>query len=283
MSATPGLVAAAQGIAASGLDITIPRLRFVAVPPEMVRGAYPIGKHTPNGMPLRALFVHPEVWGDFKRVASQIVITDLTRSAESSLARMKTAPGLTQAPGWSDHNFGGAFDLDIGTTLAHGGFHDRTELDQWLYVSGWPMFWWYPGSNAPPPNKPGAETYHHSFWSPTDLLAATGRSTAAMAERRMLRWYPWLDLSTWRNPLLTAQYLLKRLGHYSGALDAGEGDERNFGPLSKTALAMFQRALMVRSWCRKKGVSDFAEGKLDKATARVLAFCAAERVVEASP
>ena len=282
MTATPALIGAVQGMAAAGLDITIPRLRFVAVPPEMVRGAYPIGKHTPNGMPLRALFVHPEVWPAFQRVAPRIVITDLTRSAESSLSRMAEKPGLVQPPGWSDHGVGGAFDLDIKATLKHGGFATRVELDHWLRKHDWPMFWWTAGADAPKPNKPGAETYHHSF-DETIGRCDDGRSTAAMAERRMLRWYPWLDLSTWRNPLLTAQYLLKRLGHYSGALDAGEGDERNFGPLSKTALAMFQRALMVRSWCRKKGVTDFAEGKLDKATARVLAFCAAERAIEAAP
>lgn len=280
MTATPALIRAAQQLAAAGLDITIPRLRFVAVLPELVRGAYPIGKHTPNGMPLRALFVHPEVWPAFKAVASRIVITDLTRSAESSLARMQTAPGLAQPPGWSGHGVGGAFDLDIKASLERGNWSNRTQMDEELAYHGFPPFWWVPGANAPPPNKPGAEVYHHSYL-PIGLRVPRGRSTAVVADGLMLEWYPWLDLSTWRNPLLTAQYLLKRLGHYSGALDAGEGDERNFGPLSKTALAMFQRALMVRSWCRKKGVTDFAEGKLDKATARVLAFCAAERDVVA--
>lgn len=271
------LTAAAQGVAAAGIDITIPRLRFVQVPPELVRGAYPIGKHTPNGMPLRALFVHPEVWPAFQRVAPRIVITDLTRSAESSLARMAEKPGLVQAPGYSDHGVGGAFDLDIGATLKHGDFPNRTALDGALAMNGWPMFWWLNGADAPKPNKPGAEVYHHSYYDGGPLVDGSGRSTAAMAERRMLRWYPWLDLATWRNPLLSAQYMLKRLGHYSGALDGA------FGPLSRTALAMFQRALMVRSWCRKKGVTDFEEGKLDKATARVLAFCAAERAIEAAP
>lgn len=275
---TNAIIGGATGLVAAGLDITIPRLRFVVVPPEMVRGAYPIGKHTPNGMPLRALFVHPEVWTAFSFVADVIVITDLTRSAESSLARMAERPGLVQAPGYSDHGVGGAFDLDVAATIKGAGFRDRREMDSWLAGREFPPFWWTPGADAPKPNKPGAETYHHSFCSGLDLVGFNnGRSTAAMAERRMLRWYPWLDLSTWRNPLLTAQYMLKRLGHYSGALDGA------FGPLSRTALAMFQRALMVRSWCRKKGVSDFAEGRLDKATARVLAFVAAERVVEAAP
>lgn len=275
---TPSLIGGATGLVAGGLDITVPRLRFVTVPPEMVRGAYPIGKHTPNGMPLRALFVHPEVWPAFQRVASRIVITDLTRSAESSLSRMAEKPGLVQAPGYSDHGVGGAFDLDINATQKHGVFATRAHLDGWLLSFGFPPFWWTPGADAPKPNKPGAEVYHHSYRADVDMHGTMpGRSTAAMAERRMLRWYPWLDLSTWKQPLLSAQYMLKRLGHYSGALDG------KFGPLSKMALAMFQRALMVRSWCRKKGVTDFAEGKLDKATARVLAFCAAERAIEAAP
>lgn len=277
MTATPSIIGGATGLVAGGLDITIPRLRFVTVPPEMVRGAYPIGKHTPNGMPLRALFVHPEVWPAFQRVAERIVISDLTRSAESSLSRMAEKPGLVQAPGYSDHGVGGAFDLDIAASLKHGGFYNRTALDGMLAMNGWPMFWWLNGGDAPRPNKPGAEVYHHSYYDGAPLPDGSGRSTALMAERRMLRWYPWLDVSTWRNPLLTAQYLLKRIGHYSGALDGA------FGPLSRTALAMFQRALMVRSWCRKKGVTDFEEGKLDKATARVLAFCAAERAIEAAP
>lgn len=281
---TNAIIGGATGLVAAGLDITIPRLRFVVVPPEMVRGAYPIGKHTPNGMPLRALFVHPEVWTAFSFVADVIVITDLTRSAESSLARMAERPGLVQAPGYSDHGVGGAFDLDVAATIKGAGFRDRREMDSWLAGREFPPFWWTPGADAPKPNKPGAETYHHSFCSGLDLVGFNnGRSTAAMAERRMLRWYPWLDLSTWRNPLLSAQYMLKRLGHYSGALDAGEGDKRNFGPLSKTALAMFQRALSVRSWCRKKGIQNFQEGVLDAATARVLAFVAAERVVTEAP
>ncbi len=263
------LAESAAALVAAG-SITVPRLRFVRVPPEMVRGGYPIGKHTPNGMPLRALFVHPEVWPDFIAVADRIVVTDLTRSAEASLSRMAEKPGLVQPPGYSDHGCGGAFDLDIKATIKHGGFHDRAELDQWCAENGWPMFWWYPGSNAPPPNKPGSETWHHSY-DETRGGVPDGRNTAAMAERRMLRWYPWLDVRTWTNRPASAQYMLARLGHYHGAIDG------KFGPLSTTALAMFQRALQVRSWCRKKGVTDFAEGKLDAATARVLAFCAAER------
>lgn len=275
---TPSLIGGATGLVAGGLDITVPRLRFVTVPPKMVRGAYPIGKHTPNGMPLRALFVHPEVWPAFRVIAPELVVSDLTRTAESSLARMATAPGLTQAPGYSHHNVGGAFDLDIMASVKRGNWRNRSAMDEHLIEMGFPPFWWKPGANAPPPNKPGSETWHHS-WLPRDLHMREphGRSTAAAAEDTMLRWYPWLDLSTWRNPLLSAQYMLKRLGHYSGALDGA------FGPLSRTALAMFQRALMVRSWCRKKGVTDFEEGKLDKATARVLAFCAAERAIEAAP
>lgn len=274
---TDALAASAAELVAAG-SITVPRLKFVRVPPEMVRGGYPVSKATPNGMPLRALFVHPEVWPDFQRVAQRIVITDLTRTAESSLNRMAEKPGLVQAPGYSDHGVGGAFDLDVSATLKHGGFHDRTELDQWLYERGWPMFWWYPGSNAPPPNKPGSEVYHHSY-DETRGGAPEGRSTAAMAERRMLRWYPWLDAATWSQPLLSAQAMLAKLGYYHGALDADDRHRRNFGTLSRTALAMFQRALQVRSWCRKKGVTAFIEGGLDKATARVLAFCAAEREI----
>ena len=266
------LAESAAALVAAG-SITVPRLRFVRVPPEMVRGGYPVSKVTPNGMPLRALFVHPEVWSAFQRVAPRIVITDLLRTAESSLARMKTAPGLVQAPGYSDHNFGGAFDLDIKATMKHGVFGGRAGIDSWLRACGFPMFWWTPGANAPPPNKPGSETWHHSYWDSAEGTGADGRSTAAMAERRMLRWYPWLDVRTWQNRPASAQYMLARLGHYHGAIDG------KFGPLSTTALAMFQRALQVRSWCRKKGVTDFAEGKLDAATARVLAFCAAEREV----
>ncbi len=274
---TDALAASAAELVRAG-SITVPRLTFYRVPPEMVRGGYPIGKHTPNGMPLRALMVHPEVWQAFRVVAPRIVITDLTRTAESSLARMKTAPGLTQAPGYSHHNVGGAFDLDIMASVKHGGYRNRAAMDEDLIELGFPPFWWLAGANAPPPNKPGSETWHHS-WLTRDLHMREphSRSTAAAAEVLMLRWYPWLDVSTWTDKDRTAQYCLARLGHYHGAIDGA------FGPLSRTALAMFQRALQVRSWCRKKGVSDFEEGKLDKATARVLAFCAAERVVTEAP
>ena len=108
---------AARGVADGA--ITVPRLHFVRVPSDMVQGIY-------NGkMPARSLLVHPECWYDFKRVASQIVLSDLTRTAESSLARMKTAPGLVQAPGYSDHNFGGAFDLGIAESVKVGGYKGK--------------------------------------------------------------------------------------------------------------------------------------------------------------
>lgn len=272
---TDALAASAAELVRDG-TITVPRLTFYRVPPEMVRGGYPIGKHTPNGMPLRALMVHPEVWPAFQRVAPRIVITDLTRTAESSLSRMAEKPGLVQPPGWSPHGPGGALDKDTEASFLLGGFTHRFELDEFLRGHGFPMFWWKSGIDAPKPNRPGAETYHNS-WLPPDLRAPHGRNTAAASEVLMLRWYPWLDVSTWTDKARTAQYCLARLGHYHGAIDGA------FGPLSRTALAMFQRALQVRSWCRKKGVTDFEEGKLDKATARALAFVAAERVITVAP
>lgn len=267
------LAASAAELVRAGL-VTVPRLTFVRIPSELVHGVY-------NGkMPARSLLCHPDVWPSLKMLLPRVVWSDLTRTAESSLNRMIEKPGLVQPPSWSDHNVGGAGDAGVGESLKLGGFKNRRELDEFTTSCNFPMFWWTPGANAPAPNKPGSETYHRSWLDPSgiDMDGFTpGRSTAAMAERRMLRWYPWLDVSTWTDKARTAQYCLARLGHYHGAIDGA------FGPLSRTALAMFQRALQVRSWCRKKGVSDFREGVLDKATARVLAFCAAERVVTEAP
>lgn len=249
--------------------LTVPVLRFVRVPSDMVRGIY-------NGkMPTRSLFCHPDVWPSLKRVLPRVVLSDLTRTAESSLNRMIDKPGLAQPPGFSDHGGGGAFDLAIGESIKAGDFKNREMLDRFCMECNFPPFWWTPGVNAPKPNKPGAETYHHSWWDPVgpETHLPQGRSTAAMAERRMLRWYPWLDVDTWQDEERSAQTMLAKLGHYHGDIDG------KFGPLSRAALGMFQRALQVKSWCRKKGVREYREGYLDRATGRVLAFVSAERVI----
>lgn len=296
------LAAGAVGVASAALATPAPavatpapavapalmQLRLVRVPPEMVRGEYAITRKTPNGLRLDQLFVNALLWSVFKACAPRIVIGDLCRTIASSLARMIEKPGLVQAPSWSHHHFAAAFDLNTRMTLKHGGFKTRRELDAWLAERGAPMFWIEPGADNPgtekipkghPLHNAGAETYHHSMFTGEDLAwlmkPGNARSTEGSAEGWIQRHYgEWLDLRRWKQPCVTAKRMLTKLGHYHGECDDDWDAE------ARAALGMFQRAAQVITWCRKKGIKNYVEGQLDAATARVLAFASADRIVE---
>lgn len=259
-------------------------LQLVDLRGHGIKGAY-------NGiMPDRALFARPEAAPDILKASKRVVWSDLFRSPESSLHAMITKAGV-QPPSYSDHNFGGAGDVSIKASIEFGGFKSRQHLDEWLTAEcNMPMFWIKPGANNPgtrsipaghPKCKAGLETYHHS-WFPSPEWYQGKRDTAASAENRVQSWYGFeLDMNAIQRethyyyPYFEAQEALAKLRHYSGKIDG------KWGPISISALGIFQRGMQIAKWHAKKSGDGpaYLEGELDPVTYRCLMYCAADRNV----
>lgn len=228
-------------------------LPLIQVPSDAIAGAY-------NGkMPARALFVHQQAYHALMRIAPYVVLSDLFRSPESSLAAMAKKTGV-QPPSYSHHNYGAAVDLDVKASLKRGKFRDKRQLDEYMYATGWPPFNARLGAT-------GAESWHYSYL-PT--FGGAARNTAAAAEAWIVSQFG----ADFKLSAMGIQQALANLRLYRGAIDG------RIGPLSRTAIAMFQRSLRIGSWAKKKGLRVFVEGTCDAVTMRCLAYCAATRTVQ---
>ncbi len=221
------------------------KLSVVSVP---VVGIYTIGGKK-NQLPPRMLFLEPEAETSFSaHVAQHVVISDMFRSPESSLAAVKTGRGA-KPPGFSAHNYGLAIDLDILATLKRGGFADKRQLDIWLVGVGW---FCHRRDHLITDLK--GESHHFNYLGPGYRL----RSSCSLAvEEKIVRLYG-------RELLVGAakelQHALKKLRLYHGTVDG------KIGPLTKEAIKAFQR-----TW----GMRD--TGTIDDRAQRTLAYVTAER------
>lgn len=234
------------------------KLHLVKVPSAAIKGIYGSAKV----MPERALWAHPSMYGSLMAIAPKVVFSDIFRSPESSLDAMQKKTGV-QPPSYSSHGAGLAVDLAVSESMARAGFRSKAALDAFMLAHGFPPFNVRLGAS-------GFESWHFGYLP--DFVCGTQRNTAPAAEAQLRDTYGSLDFTTEEH-----QAMLAKLGYYHGAIDG------LFGPQSRSALSMFQRAVKLASYARVKGVTKFHEGELDHVTARVLAYCAAERVIVAAP
>jgi hypothetical protein len=231
-------------------------LDLVEIPSDRVKGIYTIGG-VPNRMPTRALYLHPTTARDFLGILSDaLTVSDIFRSAESSLAAVKSGRGA-KPPGFSAHNFGLAIDVDVAKGIrAHGMIGGKASFDSWLASFG---FHCHRLDHKVTDIK--GESHHFNHFGSHNLawLVPGERSTAGAIERRIVELYG----HTWRDIDPTvAQAQLARLGLYRGDLDG------QLGPISKAAIRVFRRG-----W----GLGD--SDRLDARTFRTLVYVAAGRRV----
>lgn len=225
------------------------RLDLVSV--VVPHGIYDInrdGKKTE--MPARACFLHYDAVASWYAIEGQVVISDMYRSADSSLTAVQSGRGAA-APGFSGHNYGLSIDLDVPKTMEMVGVGIKAELDTWMNAHGW---WCWTNSGAKPSWKkgdPGWEGWHYNY-SPTPVKYIKGNCVAWLG-KEILRRHLWLRDSDAK----TIQANLKTVRCYSGAIDG------KIGPLTRTAIAAFQRTWGLQ-----------ATGKADLRTVQTLAFVA---------
>ena len=232
-------------------------LTLARLPESAVVGIY-------NGkLPERMRFLHPSAARSFMLLATQLqeaqvdlVVSDMYRSAESSLAAVAAGRGA-KAPGYSGHNYGFSIDLDVDAILKSIRWK-KPDLDAFMSSGGW-----YCHRKD---EKRGTEDWHYNFLGsrPVEvvplLAAAKGRlSTAASVELRIVTSYG----AAMKLTPTAAQAALAVLRLYSGKVDG------KLGPLSKASIAAFQRAWKLTP-----------TGDLDARTQRTLAFVTAGRTIQ---
>ncbi len=232
------------------------------LPPKTVRGSYDVNRNdvSDDFLPKRMLYMHPDAAQSLLLMEATIVLSDLFRSAEASLAARKRKRGVA-APAYSGHNFGLAFDVDIRRTLRENAWTYRNLL---TYLE---RRQWYCYRRD---GKRGREDWHFNYLGPEpkgiiqhiDPRPWLGRKTwkraAEMAIQR--RYYGRFELDE-----MAVQESLKKMRLYSGNVDG------KMGPISRQSVGLFAKA-----WGLKK---DHRNKKFQ----RVLAYVSANvKIVEAA-
>lgn len=225
-------------------------IELVALPANKVRGIYTVGG-VPNQMPERTRFLHPEAAISFLHdLADQVTVSDVLRSAESSLEAVRSGRGA-QPPGYSAHNFGLAIDLDLDATMLQLGVRRKAELDAFMESHGWFCH--------RRDHLLKSEAWHYNFLRVGTVVGAKFKATSGWVEARIVELY---------GPQLApndrmCQEMLRSARLYSGEIDGV------LGRLSQESTRVFQRA-----WNLKPS------GVLDKRTRRTLAFVTAGKLVK---
>ena len=220
--------------------------------PPTVRGIY-----TVNGvagrMPERTLYLEPAAADSFvANLLPWVVVSDVLRSAESSLAAVRRGRGA-QAPGFSAHNYGFAIDIDTKPTMKAGGHRNKAALDEAMERLGWFCH--------RRDHLLDSESWHYNFLGVGYVVSPKSSRTSVDVEALIPRRYG-ADMAP---SDAQCQAMLASLRMYSGAIDGDVGD------LTREAVRVFQRA-----WASKRVTET---GKLDAATRRTLAFVTASREV----
>lgn len=212
-------------------------------------------------VPKRARYMEPEAAAALLGLvyeAPWLIFTDIFRSPEASLAAKRAGRGA-KPPGYSGHNFGLSFDIDVGPTLraAPAGFKWYPELIDLLRKHGWYC-------HRRDMDPVGLESWHFNH------LGDQPNKYLILADERH---------STWDDPIearirdlygadfvyddAEVQRYLTKLGLYRGEIDG------KLGPLTWEATRAFQR-----TW----GLDE--DGVAGTRTRRVLALVAADRDVK---
>jgi hypothetical protein len=177
--------------------------------------AYGAGK-----FPARMRYLHPSVIESWIEIANDVVVSDMYRSAESSLQARRDKKGV-QKPGFSGHNYGFSIDIDVAKTMKLTGLRTKKDLDESLSTYGWTCHRL--------DHVKGSEWWHYNY----GVNVKPGEKSSAPALERKIQHHYGLNLNVGD---LEVQYLLKRLRFYGGALDG------KHGPLTNEATKAFCRA-----------------------------------------
>lgn len=227
-------------------------------------------------------------------LVAYVVVSDMFRPAESSLAAMKKKTGV-QPPSFSHHNYGRAIDLSTTATLARMraagvtvGIEgelvpvtNKRTLDLWLAARGWYCFrgdhktgrsklhlydesWHFDYLGDVPPFQRPRYPYRVNRAIPWAVVAQTyGRTWSAVSAD--LAKGPSAGL-VYFAAAMRCQEKLKARDFYHGAIDG------KIGPQSRAAIAALQRAWCVYAPGRETG-------RLDPRTVQVLEYVTMPRVI----
>lgn len=219
--------------------------------PADTAGIYKVGG-VAGRMPARALFLHPDAAHSFvQHLSRQVVVSDVFRSAESSLAAVRSGRGA-KPPGFSGHNYGLSIDIDVKATWsALKG--PSVRLDKGVLDAALEALGWYCHRRDRLMNP---ECWHYNWLGVGMPIDPKHHSTAMYIEGHILALYG----NRFVLDATGVQDALSKCGMYHGAID-GE-----FGPISREAVRVFQRA-----WGLK------ADAVPGPATQRTLAYVACDR------
>lgn len=201
-----------------------------------------------------------------KNLADKIVVSDMFRSAESSLDAMQRKRGV-QPPSFSHHNYGRAIDLDTTASMKRLGVKTKRELDKFMESCGW---YCYRGDH-----RNEFEAWHFDYLGDLD---PSQRPRYPYKNERSIAWAAcsYLYAHNWQDVLndlaggersglryfaaaMKCQDMLKDRGFYNGAIDG------KIGPISRAAIGALQRAWLLPT-----------TGRLDARTVQILTYVCAD-------
>lgn len=194
--------------------------------PASTRGIYGPNR---NILPKRALFLHPDAAQSFVGLGTDMVYSDVFRSAESSLAAVDAGRGA-QPPAYSAHNYGFAVDVAVDQTIERTGWSYATLLKH-MATHGWHCY--------RRDEKRGREDWHFNYLGDRSdvILSKMLRGAWEQAAEEMIQAYYGPDLHISDTEM---QQALAKLGMYQGEIDG------LIGPISRSAMEAFARAWKVQ-------------------------------------
>jgi len=229
-------------------------LDLCQLPWSRVVGIYTIDRK-PNQMPARALFLHPDAARAFLEVVdyrapADATVSDIFRSAESSLAAVQSGRGA-KPPGFSAHNYGLAVDVDIEPTMMRLGIQSKEYLDLFMESRGF-----YCHRRDHRITDLHGESHHFNFLGAGTVIGPQFSTTSGFIEARIVELYG----AHFKLSPADIQRALASIKLYHGAIDG------ILGPISAQAIRVFRRG-----W----GLGDSANP--DERFQRTLAYVTAEK------
>jgi hypothetical protein len=155
-----------------------------------------------------------------------LTMSDIYRSPISSLAAVKAKRGALP-PGYSNHNYGGAVDVDVDMTMRRMGMKSKAALDEYMTGFGWHCH--------RSDHRRGSEDWHYNHLP--DRPAGAYSSDEAEARLVALYGAAWAALKA---DVRAEQTALKAAGMYEGIVD---GDA---GPMTKSGREVFKRTWLTK-------------------------------------
>lgn len=177
-----------------------------------------------RGMPARLAWMHPDAADAFDSIKDRVIVSDMLRSAESSLEAVESKKGALP-PGYSRHNYGLAIDIDVSNSMRKGGLKSKRELDEYMAAHG---FFCHRTDHLR-----DFEEWHYNWLGVGALVG--GRLSSDEGEAQVLRMYGHALAPSDAE----CQVALAKLGMYKGEIDG------ILGPRSRAAIAAFCRAWHV--------------------------------------